>query len=119
MSPDNRRILCQIESQSSKNEASRTRLDVIDLATKQRTVIDKLGYTDSYCWSSDRSKVAYTWQMPLRQPEEVAERKAYLITCDPDGNNRKTITMRNYEVPANSQMRKWVFTFFKVIAWWK
>ena len=119
LSPDNRRILCQIDSQSSTNEAYRTRLYVIDLATKKRTVIDKLGYTDSYCWSSDGSKVAYTWQMPLREPEEVAERKAYLITCDPDGNNRKTITMRKYEVPANSQMRKWVFTFFKVIAWWR
>jgi Tol biopolymer transport system component len=119
LSPDNRRILCQIGSRSSKNEASRTRLYVIDLATKQRTVIDKLGHTDSYCWSSDGSKVAYTWQMPLRQPEEVAERKAYLITCDPDGDNRKTITMRKYEVPANSQMRKWVFSFFKVLAWWR
>ena len=119
LSPDNRRILCQIGSQSPKNEASRARLYVIDLATKKRTVIDKLGHTDSYCWSSDGSKVAYTWQMPLRQPEEVAERKAYLITCDPDGNNRKTITMRKYEVPPNSQMRKWVFSFFKVLAWWR
>ena len=119
LSPDNRRILCQIDSQSPKNEASRTRLYVIDLATKQRTVIDRLGYTDSYCWSSDGSKVAYTWQMPLRQPEEVAERTAYLITCDPDGNDRKTITMRKYEVPPNSQMRKWAFAFFKIIAWWR
>jgi Tol biopolymer transport system component len=102
-----------------KNEASRTRLYVIDLITKKRTVIDKLGHTDSYCWSSDGTKVAHTWQMPLRQPEEVVERKAYLITGDPDGNNRTTITMRKYEVPANSQMRKFVFSFFKVMAWWR
>jgi uncharacterized protein len=30
-----------------------------------------------------------------------------------------SLAMRKYEVPANSQMRKWVFTFFKVIAWWR
>ena len=77
LSPDNRRILCQIGSQSPKNEASRARLNVIDLATKQRTVIDKLGYTDSYCWSSDGSKVAYTWQLPLREPGQNEERKTY------------------------------------------
>ncbi len=91
----------------------------IDLATKKRTVIDKLGHIDSYCWSSDGSKVANTWQMPLRQPEEVVERKAYLITCDPDGDNRKTITMRKYEVPPKSPIRNWVFSFFKVLAWWR
>ncbi len=119
LSPDNRRILCQIGSPTSKNEASRERLYVIDLITKRRTVIDKLGHTGSYCWSSDGSKVAYTWQMPLRQPEEVAERKAYLITCDVDGGNRKTITVRKYAVPANSSIRRSAFTFFQVLAWWR
>jgi Tol biopolymer transport system component len=119
LSPDNRRILCQIGSPPRQNEASRVRLYVIDLITKKRTVIDKLGHTDSYCWSSDGSKVAYTWQMPLRQPEEVAERKAYLITCDLDGGNRKTITMRKYGVPADSSIRRFVFAFFKVVAWWR
>jgi hypothetical protein len=29
------------------------------------------------------------------------------------------ITMRKYEVSPNSQMRKWVFSFFKVLAWWR
>ena len=119
LSPDNRRILCKIGSPSPKNQVSRVRLYVIDLITKKRTEIDKLGHTDSYCWSSDGSKVAYTWQMPLRQPEEVVERKAYLITCDLDGGNRKTITMRKYEVPANSSFRKFPISFFEVFAWWR
>ena len=48
---------------------------MIDLPSKKRTMIDRPGYTDSYCWSSDGSKVAYTWQMPLHRPEEVAERE--------------------------------------------
>jgi Tol biopolymer transport system component len=75
---------------------------VIDLTTKKRTVIDKPGHIHGYCWSSDGSKVAYTWQLPLRQPEDAVERKTYLITCDPDGTNQKTVTMRKYEVPAPS-----------------
>jgi dipeptidyl aminopeptidase/acylaminoacyl peptidase len=119
LSPDNRRILCKIGSRSPQNEASRQRLYVIDLATKKRTAIDKLGHTDSFCWSSDGSKVAYTWQMPLRQPEEVTERKAYLITCDPDGGNRKTITVRKYQAPPNSSTGRFVFVFFMVLAWWR
>ncbi len=92
---------------------------MIDLATKERSVIGRPGHTDSYCWSSDGSKVAYTWQMPLRQPEEVLERKAYLITCDPDGSNRKTVTMRKYTVRPDGSIEKLVFGFFKVLAWWR
>ena len=92
---------------------------MIDLATKKRTVIDKLGHTDGYCWSSDGSKVAYTWQMPLRRPEEVAERKAYLVTCDLDGGNRKTVTMRKYDVTPDNSEAKFFFTFFEVLAWWR
>jgi Tol biopolymer transport system component len=118
LSPDNRRILCMVGSRAPQEER-RTRLYVIDLATKERTVIDKPGHTHGYCWSSDGSKVAYTWQMPLRQPREATERKTYLITCDPDGSNQKTLTMRKYEVPPNNSGRDGVIIFFEVLAWWR
>jgi Tol biopolymer transport system component len=99
LSPDNRQILCMVGPRNPGNQGSRTRLYVIELATKKRTVIDKPSHTYGYCWSSDGAKVAYTWQLPLRQPEDVVERKTYLITCDADGTNQKTVTMRKYEVP--------------------
>jgi Tol biopolymer transport system component len=95
LSPDNRRILCMVGPRVPEDQQYRTRLYVIDLATKQRTMIDKPGHTDGYCWSSDGSKVAYTWQLPIQEPEAKVERKTYLITCDPDGSNRKTVTMRS------------------------
>jgi hypothetical protein len=119
LSPDNQRILCMVGPREPNVEGRRTRLSVIDLATKKQTVIDKPGHTHGYCWSSDGSKVAYTWQLPLRQPEDAVERKTYLITCDPDGANRKTITMRKYQVPRNSSGPDGVIIFFEVLAWWR
>jgi Tol biopolymer transport system component len=119
LSPDNRQILCIVGPREPEDKGRRTRLYVIDLATKQRMVIDKPGHTHGYCWSSDGSKVAYTWQLPLRQPGDAVERKTYLITCDPDGTNQKTVTMRKYEVPQNSSGRDGVIMFFEVLAWWR
>jgi Tol biopolymer transport system component len=119
LSPDNQRILCMVGPREPNVEGRRTRLYVIDLATKKQTVIDKPGHTHGYCWSSDGSKVAYTWQLPLRQPEDAVERSTYLITCDPDGANRKTITMRKYQVPRNSSEPDGVLIFFEVLAWWR
>jgi Tol biopolymer transport system component len=101
LSPDNRRILCMIGPRVPEDQAYRTRLYVIDLATGRRTMIDKPGHTDGYCWSSDGSRVAYTWQLPIREPEVRVERRTYLIACDPDGSHRKTVTVRSYEVPPN------------------
>ena len=103
----------------SEDQENRIRLYVIDLATKRRTMIDKPGHTHGYCWSSDGSKVAYTWQLPIREPEAKVERKTYLITCDPDGGNRKTVTIRSYKVPPNSSGRGSVIYFFDVLAWWR
>jgi dipeptidyl aminopeptidase/acylaminoacyl peptidase len=119
LSPDNRQILCMVGPRTPKDEKSRTRLYVVDLATNKRTVIDKPGHTHGYCWSSDGLKVAYTWQLPLRQPDDVVERKTYLITSDADGTNQKTVTMRKCEVPRNSSGRNNVVIFFEVLAWWR
>jgi hypothetical protein len=119
LSPDGRQILCMVGSETPKGESSRTRLCVIDLITKKRAMIGKPGHTHGYCWSSDGLRIAYTWQLPLRQPREIIERKTFLITYDADGSNQKTITMRRYEEPENSSGRNGVTIFFEVLAWWR
>ncbi len=119
LSPDGKRILCMIGPQSPKGGSSPARLQVIELCTKKRTPVGKPGHTHGYCWSSDGSKVAYTWQLPLRTPEDAEERKTYLITCDADGSNSKTVTMRRYKVPPNNSGRNAVIIFFEVVAWWR
>jgi Tol biopolymer transport system component len=119
LSPDNRRILCMVGPHAPEDQESRMRLHVIDLATKKRTMIDKPGHTHGYCWSSDGLKVAYTWQFPLREPYEAEERKTHLITCDPDGSNRKTVTMRKYKVPLDATNRAGVIIYFAVLSWWR
>ena len=43
LSPDNRRILCMVGPKVPEDQQFRMRLYVIDLATKQRTMIDKPG----------------------------------------------------------------------------
>jgi Tol biopolymer transport system component len=116
MSPDGRRILCIV---GPKVNGNRARLQTIDLTTKKRVVIDRPGLTHGYCWSSDGLKIAYTWQLPLREPDEVVERKTYLITCDADGGNRKIVTMRKYEVPPNISRPAGMIIFFQVISWWR
>jgi Tol biopolymer transport system component len=119
LSPDGRRILCRVGPKDRADERDPVGLHVIDLVTKKRTRIDRPGHTYGYCWASDGSKVAYTWQLPLRQPVEDAERRTFLITCDHDGSNRKTVTSRKYEVPENSSGRGGVVIFFQVVAWWR
>ena len=119
LSPNGRQILCMLGPKTPNGESNRTSLYVIDLTTKKRKMVGKPGHTHGYCWSSDGLKIAYTWQIPLRQPSEVVERKTYLITCDADGSNQKTITMRKYEEQPNSSGRDAVTIFFEVVAWWR
>jgi Tol biopolymer transport system component len=118
LSPDDRKILCMVRKLDAAPERL-ARLCVIDLVTKKEIVIDKPGHTYGYCWSSDGSKIAYTWQMPIRKAGETDERKTYLITCDADGGNSRTITMRQYEVAPNNSGRNGVIMFFEVLAWWR
>jgi Tol biopolymer transport system component len=119
LSPDGRRILCMAGPLAPKDEQNRLRLCVIDLSTKKRTIVDEPGETHGYCWSSDGSKIAYTWQRSLEKPADIAVRETLLITRDPDGNNRKIVTTRKCEVPANSSGRNGVTIFFQVLSWWK
>jgi Tol biopolymer transport system component len=119
LSPDGRQILCMTRPKVPKNEQDRLRLSVIDLSTKRRTIVDEPGETHGYCWSSDGSRIAYTWQRSLVKPAEVVVRETFLITCAPDGGERKIVTSRKYEVPKNSSGRDGMTIFFQVLAWRK
>jgi hypothetical protein len=120
LSPDGQRILCMAGPRGRNGDRSRMRLCVIDVSrsTHRRTYVDEPGETHGYCWSSDGSQVAYTWQRSLANPDAEAVRETLPITCDPDGGNRKTITRRKYEVPKNGSAGG-ITIFFQVFAWWK
>ena len=98
LSPSGQQVLYQGGPEPGKGERGRVRLYVMDLATKKRTAVDEPGETHGYCWSPNGLKVAYTWQVSLEKPAEVAERETLLITCDVNGRNRKTVTSRKYTV---------------------
>lgn len=117
LSPDGKRILCLAGLRRPDQKERRLRLSVIDLETTKRTIVDEPGHTHGYCWSPDGSRIAYTWQRALDRAEEVAVRETLLMTCDLDGENRKTVTSRKYEVPANSSGRGGIIIFFQVLAW--
>ena len=118
LSPDGKHVLYQASPIAEKpTERTKSRLYVMNLATGKRTAVDEPGETHGHCWSSDGTRVAYTWQRTLDKPAEVAERETLLITCDPDGRNRKTITSRKTEIPENSSGRSGIVYFFWVIDW--
>jgi Tol biopolymer transport system component len=112
LSPDGRRMLYQA-GPKVPNGRPRMRLYVMDLSTRKRKVVDEPGETHGFCWHRDGSRVAYTWQRALDKPEQVPERETLLITCNPDGTNRKTITSRKAKVSQTDS----VVYFFWVIDW--
>jgi WD40 repeat protein len=116
LSPDGKRILC-LAGLRRPNERRPLRLTVIDLVTKKGKRIDEPGETHGFCWSPDGSRIAYTWQPTLKNPEDVAIRETFLITCDPDGGDRKTVTSRKREISANSSGRGGTVIFFQALAW--
>src|SRR5205814_8361369 len=112
---DGRRGLYQAGQKGPMGRQAKVRLYAMDLASKKRTAVDEPGETYGYCWSPDGSRVAYTWQQSLAKPEEVPEREILLITCDPDGGDRKAVTSRKYTVAENSSGRSGIVYFFSVV----
>lgn len=117
LSPDGGRILCVVGPKVKPGERSPTRLCVINLSTSERAIVDTPGEIRGYCWSGDGSQIAYTWQKSLEKPGVVPTRTTMLITCNSDGSDRKTVTSRTYEVPANSSGRNSIVYFFVVRDW--
>ncbi len=116
LSPDGRRVLCMLGPKPPKGKRSPTRLCVIDLVTKKRTVVDEPGATDGYCWSPDGSRIAYTWQRSLDKPV-VTVRETKLITCRADGSDRKIVASRRREVSADEEQSRFIFYWFTVLDW--
>jgi Tol biopolymer transport system component len=115
LSPDGRRMLYQGGVRATANgRRPPVRLYVMDLASRKRVAVDTPGKTNGYCWSPDGTRIAYTWQKSLDRPKEVAERETLLITCDPDGKNRKTVTSRKYRP---ERPTPYVVHFFWVVNW--
>ena len=117
LSPDGRRVLYQSGPKPPKGERIKVRLYVMDLTTKKQTAVDEPGETHGHCWSPDGTRVAYTWQKTLDKPEETPERETLLITCDPDGRDRKTLTRRKTTLSPDSSGRGGVVCFFWVRDW--
>jgi RNA polymerase sigma factor (sigma-70 family) len=114
LSPDGRRMLYLAAPRAAAGRRSQARLYVMDLASRKRMVVDEPGETHGYCWSPDGIRVAYTWQRSLARPKDAVERETFLITCDRDGRNRKTVTSRKYK-PVNPGSG--VVLFFWVLDW--
>lgn len=114
LSRDGRKMVYQAGPQVMKSQRTRVRLYVMDLASKKRTVVDEPGETHGFCFSPDGRRVAYTWQRSIDKPADVPERETFLITCDLDGKNRKTVTSRKYK-PVNAAAG--VVYFFWVLDW--
>jgi Tol biopolymer transport system component len=106
LSPDRRRVLFKAGGPG--------RLYAMELSSRKRTLLDEPGETCGYCWSPDGTRVAYTWQRPLDKRGGTGERETFLITCDPDGRDRKTVTSRKYTPP---EAGTGVVFFFTVHEW--
>lgn len=119
LSPDNRRILCMVGPRDAGDGPRKPRLEVIDLATGSRTVVDRPGHTHGYCWSSDGRRVAYTWQGPLISAKDNRVRRTYLVTINADGSDRRTVTTRTYTIPEKASVPLDVIIFFRVVGWWR
>ncbi len=115
LSPDGKRLLCMAGFKRPNEKRHPVRLSVVDLETRKRKIVDEPGETYGYCWSPDGLRIAYTWQRSLDKPGEGAVLETFLITCDPDGGNRNTVTSRKYEVPPGHSGRGAIF--FQVLAW--
>ena len=117
LSPDGKRVLYWGGPEPPEGKRGTVRLYVMDLGTKERTVVDEPGDTSGYCWSPDGKRIAYTWQRPLPK-EGTRKRETFLITCSPGGTDRKTVTSRKSEIQLNSSAGpNDMVTFFWVHDW--
>jgi hypothetical protein len=81
------------------------KLIVVDVTTGTATPVEGVplnAHIQGFCWSPDGKTIAYAWRtIHPRDPKDVPmmavrpavaiETESFLVVCDPDGKNRKTI----------------------------
>src|SRR5207253_2052979 len=94
LSPDGRRVMyMEVEVPKDKPPVVR-KLVVADVATGTVTPVEGIpldAEVQGYCWSPDGKRVAYAWQRTINAGTTQEETEAYLVVCDPDGRNEKTV----------------------------
>lgn len=124
LSPDGTRILCAVGPKQPQDNPRRMRLCVIDLATKQRRIIDEPSEAHDYRWSPDGTRVlcliGYLQQQDkTRRPRlaviDLATKKQTLIDelgetygyCwSPDGSRIAYTWQRSLDKPAEVDVRE-------------
>jgi RNA polymerase sigma factor (sigma-70 family) len=103
LSPDGKQVLYMTISLPPDTEQPppatqpKREIHVMDIATgKSSRVGDQPlnGEIQSYCWAPDSKKIAYSWrEIHTGKTEDNInkETESFLVICDPDGKNQKTI----------------------------
>lgn len=106
LSPDGKRLLCEQFLILGADGKRVIRLPVVlDLATGSVAPLN--GFSPNaelqgYCWSPDGKRVAYAWRE--KQPREAApvpttDIESFLVVCDADGLNAKTVARAKGDRP--------------------
>jgi Tol biopolymer transport system component len=80
-------------------------LYVLDIATGKSVRIEDQplnGEIESYCWSPDGKRIAYCWREVHPGERDVKankETESFLVVCDADGKNAKTIVTEKGDAP--------------------
>lgn len=100
LSPDGRRVMfMELELPKDKPPVAR-KLVVADVATGATTPVEGIpldATVQSYCWSPDGKRVAYSWRLRSDAGSTQEEAETYLVVCDPDGRNEKTVLTEKHE----------------------
>jgi Tol biopolymer transport system component len=94
LSPDGRRVLYMAVETPKDQLPPARKLLVADLAAGTTTPVEGVPQdagVQSYCWSPDGRRVAYTWMRTINPGTTQEETEAFLVVCDPNGTNEKTV----------------------------
>ncbi|MBA4068096.1 MAG: hypothetical protein C0501_31225 [Isosphaera sp.] len=99
LSPDGKRVLYRLLTLPKEKDKGQPKqeLAVFDIPTGKAAAVGDTplnGEIFGYCWSPDGKRIAYTWrEVHEGKPEDVRakETESFLVVCDPDGKNQKTI----------------------------
>jgi Tol biopolymer transport system component len=95
LSPDGTRVLYKSKVDGIKQKWADYQLFVRDLRTGARTrITPDNGIPDSFCWSPEGKRIAYTLREAFEKPQDANECETRLFTDDPAGGDRRLVTAR-------------------------